>query len=74
MPNMAARGVGGVLMRFMGRMGWVCEKYQEGLGEFSSHTRFEVGDGSKIRFWHDKWCGDQVLKDIFLDLYSIACM
>jgi hypothetical protein len=27
-------------------------KYQEGLGEFSSHTKFEVRDGSKIMFWH----------------------
>lgn len=24
-----------------------------GWGVFSSHTRFEVGDVSKIRFWHD---------------------
>jgi hypothetical protein len=31
---MAARGAGGVLMRFMGCMGWVMEKYQEGLGVF----------------------------------------
>jgi hypothetical protein len=28
------------------------EEYYEGLGEFCSHTKFEVGDGSKIRFWH----------------------
>jgi hypothetical protein len=44
------------------------------LEKFSSHTKFEVGDGSKIRFWHDKWYGDWVLKDIFPDLYSIACV
>jgi hypothetical protein len=25
--------------------------------EFSRCTRFEVGDGSKINFWHDVWCG-----------------
>jgi len=29
---MAARGVSGVIMRFMGRMGGVVEKYHEGLG------------------------------------------
>jgi len=41
-------------MRFMGHMGWVYEKISRGDGgEFSSHTIFEVGDGSKIRFWHD---------------------
>jgi hypothetical protein len=39
---------------------------------FSSHARFEVGDGFKIRFWHDMG-GDKALK-AFLDLYSIACV
>jgi hypothetical protein len=33
-----------------------------------------VGDVAKIRLWHEKWYGDQDLKDIFLDLYSIACV
>jgi hypothetical protein len=36
------------------------------LGNFSCHTRFEVRDGSKIRFWHDQWCGDVALKEAFL--------
>lgn len=49
------------------------EKYHEGLGEFSSQTRFEVGNGSKIRLWHDKWCGVQVLKEFFFPyLHSIS--
>jgi hypothetical protein len=52
--------------------GATLEKYQEGGGELSSHTRFEVGDGSKIRFWYDVWCGDQALKITFLDLFSIV--
>jgi hypothetical protein len=32
-----------------------------------------VGVRSKIRFWHDLWCGDKALKEAFLDLYGIAC-
>jgi hypothetical protein len=24
-----------------------------GWGKFCNHTRFEVVDGSKVRFWHD---------------------
>jgi hypothetical protein len=41
-------------------------------GEFSSHTIFEVSDGSKIRFWHDMWCGDKALKAAFPDLFKLA--
>jgi hypothetical protein len=28
------------------------EKYHEGLGVFFNYTRFEMGDGSKIKFRH----------------------
>jgi len=42
-------------------------------GKFSSHTSFEVGDGSKVRFLHDLWCGDKTVKEAFHDLYGIAC-
>jgi len=31
-----------------------------------------VGDGSKVKFWYDVWCGDQTLKITFSDLYKIA--
>lgn len=34
---------------------------------------FEVGDGSRIRFWHDVYCGDQTFKEAFLVWFSIAC-
>jgi hypothetical protein len=37
-----------------------------------SHTRFELGDGLKIRFWNDVWCGEMTLKEAFPDLYNIA--
>jgi hypothetical protein len=32
MPNMAAHAVGGVLMRFICRMRWVCGKISGGVG------------------------------------------
>jgi hypothetical protein len=41
---------------------------------FSSHTRFELGDGSKIRLWHDVLSWEKALKEAFPILYSIAYM
>jgi hypothetical protein len=32
-----------------------------------------VENGSKVRFLHDRWCGDKALKEAFSDLYGIAC-
>jgi hypothetical protein len=37
----------------------------EGVGGFSSFVIYEVGDVSKIKFWHDLWCRDQSLKAFF---------
>jgi hypothetical protein len=42
------------------------------LGKFCTHTRFELGDGSKVRLWHDIWCGDMVT-EAFPILSGIAC-
>jgi hypothetical protein len=44
----------------------------EGVGSFSSFVIYEVGDASKIKFWHDLWCRDQSLKAPFWDLFNIA--
>ena len=35
-----------------------------GWGEFSRFLRFEVGDRSRFRFWHNVWCEDQTLKKL----------
>ena len=29
-------------------------------------------DGSQIRFWEDKWLGDETLMDQYLDLFRIV--
>jgi hypothetical protein len=44
----------------------------KGWHVFMRHNRFDPGDGSKIRFWEDIWCGDRALKEAFPSLFSIA--
>jgi len=44
---------------------------RKGWETFSRFFRYEVGDGSRTRFWHDL-CGDSVLKEVFPDLFGIA--
>lgn len=46
---------------------------KKGWENFSSFTRFQVGDGFGINFWHDHWCGEAALKIVFLVLYGLAC-
>jgi hypothetical protein len=45
---------------------------KKGWEIFSGFTRFEVGDGTRTRFWHDLWCGDTVLKEAFPVLFGIV--
>jgi hypothetical protein len=40
---------------------------------FSSHIRLIPGDGSRISFWGEVWCGSLPLKEAFPGLYSLAC-
>lgn len=40
---------------------------------FSKIVRYEMGGGSKVRFWHDLRCGEQPLKFSFPELFIIAC-
>jgi hypothetical protein len=47
---------------------YICMRWQV----FWSHCRFDPGEGSRIRFWEDIWCGDRALKDAFPVLHSIA--
>ena len=43
-----------------------------GWNTFSNYISYMVGDGSRIKFWHDPWCGDQPLKLSFPELHSLA--
>jgi hypothetical protein len=43
-----------------------------GWQNFRRFFKYDPGEGSKIRFWEDVWCGDRTLKEEFPGLYSIA--
>jgi hypothetical protein len=45
---------------------------RNGWEKFSRLAKFEVGDGSRIKFWLDLWCGDGPLKDTYPDLFRLA--
>ena len=30
----------------------------QGWSFFSSHILFDIGDGSRVKFWQDRWCGE----------------
>ncbi|RVW28753.1 Transposon TX1 uncharacterized 149 kDa protein [Vitis vinifera] len=40
--------------------------------EFSSFTRFVVGNGERIRFWEDLWWGDQPLGSQYPSLFRVV--
>jgi hypothetical protein len=41
-------------------------------GEFLSLGKFDLGDGSEVRFWEDSWISSHPLKSIFPALYNIV--
>ncbi|XP_059462221.1 uncharacterized protein LOC132191291, partial [Corylus avellana] len=62
--SMELGGTFGVGLRKNIRKGW---------DTFQGFMSFEVGDGTRVRFWHDLRCGVTALKTAFPDLFSIAC-
>ena len=38
----------------------------------SSYIQFEIGDGTRVRFWHDDWCGDNPLSVCFPKLFGTS--
>uniref|UniRef100_A0A2N9FHC8 Kinesin motor domain-containing protein n=1 Tax=Fagus sylvatica TaxID=28930 RepID=A0A2N9FHC8_FAGSY len=43
-----------------------------GWDSFAKHVSFKVGIGSQIRLWHDRWCEDCPLKEVYLFLFDVA--
>ena len=49
---------------------WKC--IMRGWDGFAHHVCYEVGDGSKVLFWHDVCCKELPLKILCLELYNIV--
>ena len=50
----------------------VWKSIRKGWDAFSLHCSFLVGDGRKVKFWNDCWCGDMALKEAFPELFAIS--
>ena len=44
----------------------------KGIGRVSNYIVFSVGNGRRIRFWLDSWCGDEALCNSFPSLFALA--
>ena len=50
----------------------VWKSIRSGWLDFSKFLQFDVGDGTRVKFWEDVWCRDCFLKEAFPELYSIS--
>jgi hypothetical protein len=46
----------------------ICKEWES----FSMHLYMVVGDGVRVRFWHDCWCSEEPLRVTYPELFSIA--
>ena len=40
--------------------------------DFSKLLQYDVGDGTRVKFWKHVWCGDCSLKEAFPELYGLS--
>jgi hypothetical protein len=50
----------------------ICLGLMKIKGEFLSLGKYELGDGSQVRFWEDAWIRPRPLKLLFPTLYNIV--
>ena len=49
------------------------QSIKNGWDTLHRFVSFKVGDGLSIKFWHDFWSREPPLKDIFPELFCVAC-
>ncbi|RVW38447.1 putative ribonuclease H protein [Vitis vinifera] len=45
---------------------------RKGWENFRSHSRFIIGDGTRVKFWKDLWYGNQSLEEAFPMLFNLS--
>ena len=45
---------------------------KEETKKFFSQILYNVGEGSRVSFWHDPWCGPTPLKELFPSMYACS--
>uniref|UniRef100_A0A7N2M263 Importin N-terminal domain-containing protein n=1 Tax=Quercus lobata TaxID=97700 RepID=A0A7N2M263_QUELO len=76
-PQNMVRVKGGGVLKYAGRRTHACGLWSSiygGWESFSKHLSFVVGEGTCIRFWHDRWIGDNTLKDLYPELYVFSAV
>ena len=43
-----------------------------GWPTFSHHILYDIGDGSKLKFWQDRWCGETSLVVSYHELFRFC--
>ena len=44
----------------------------QGWPSFSRHILYDIGDGSRVKFWQDYWCGETPLAVSYPDLFRFC--
>jgi hypothetical protein len=73
-PSSVVYGAGGAPLTLYVPMEWGCGRTSGNGGRLSLvllDLRWGMGLG---QFWHDLWCGDVVMNEVFPDLFGIARM
>ena len=42
------------------------------VGLLSRHIRYDIGDGSRVKFWQDRWCGETPLAVSYPELFKVC--
>ncbi|KAK1293345.1 hypothetical protein QJS10_CPB17g00622 [Acorus calamus] len=54
------------------RSSGLCKGWFTGMEQFVHAWTWTAGDGGSIRFWSDRWCGEESLMSRFPSMYHIA--